>query len=59
MRGDSHDGKAVVTFSARVIGGKNSAGVETDTQGGVVVLQTIKLNSARLVVEDATHSGQQ
>lgn len=52
-------GKAVVTFSARAIEGKNIPGVETSNQGGVVVLQTIQLNNVSLVLGDAPHVGQQ
>jgi hypothetical protein len=51
--------KTVATFSARAITGKNIAGVSTDKQGGVVILQAIQLNDLSLVLEDSTHSGQQ
>ena len=45
--------KTVATFSARAIAGKNTAGVSTDKQGGVVVLQAIQLNDVSLVLENS------
>jgi hypothetical protein len=50
--------KAVVTFSARAVEGKNNPGVTTENQGGVVVLEAIQLNSVSLVLEGAPRSGQ-
>jgi hypothetical protein len=50
--------KAVVTFPAKATEGKNSVGVETETQGGVVLLESIQLSKLSLVVEGLPHSGQ-
>jgi hypothetical protein len=50
--------KAVVTFSAKAIEGKYEPGVETMTDGGVTVLETIQLRTVSLVLENASHSGQ-
>ncbi len=54
----AQNNKAVVTFSAKAISGKNSPGVDTDTKGGVSVLQSIQLSSVSLVLEGSTSSGQ-
>ena len=50
--------KAVVTFSAKIVAGKNEPGVETMTDGGVTVLESIQLRTVSLVLENAAHSGQ-
>ncbi len=54
----SQNEKAVVTFSARAVEGKNNPGVETNTEGGAQVLNTIHLSNVSLELEGATHSGQ-
>jgi hypothetical protein len=54
----AQNNKAVVTFSAKAITGKNSPGIETDSKGGVSVLQSIQLSSLSLVLEGSTSSGQ-
>ena len=50
--------KAVVTFSAKTVAGKYEPGIETMTDGGVTVLETIQLRTVSLVLENASHSGQ-
>jgi hypothetical protein len=50
--------KAVITFSAKAVDGKNDPGVETLTDGGVTVLESIQLKTVSLVLENAAHSGQ-
>ena len=50
--------KTIVTFSAKAVEGKNEPGVETLTDGGVNILETIQLRTVSLVLENATHSGQ-
>jgi hypothetical protein len=50
--------KTVVTFSAKAVEGKNEPGVETLTDGGVNILETIQLRTVSLVLENASHSGQ-
>ena len=55
----AQSGKAVVNFSAKLVEGKYTPAVGTDKQGEAVVLQTIQLNNAKLILEGATHAGQQ
>ena len=50
--------KAVITFSAKAVEGKNDPGVETMTDGKVTVLKSIQLRTVSLVLENASHSGQ-
>ena len=50
--------KAVITFSAKAVNRKNDPGVETMTDGGVTVLESIQLRTVSLVLESAAHSGQ-
>jgi hypothetical protein len=54
----AQNNKAVVTFSAKAVAGKNSPGVDTETKGGVTVLESIQLSKLSLVLEGATNSGQ-
>jgi hypothetical protein len=54
----TQNGKAVVTFSAKTVDGKNTPGVETSTQGGVQTLQIIRLSNLSLVLDGTTQSGQ-
>jgi len=54
----AQNNKAVVTFPAKAITGKNNPGIDTETKGGVSVLQSIQTNALSLVLEGATSSGQ-
>ena len=54
----TQDGKAVVTFSARAVEGKNNPGVDIYTHGGVVNLEAIYLSSISLALEGAPKPGQ-
>ncbi len=54
----SQNEKAVVTFPAEAAEAKNSAGVETHSQGAIEVLDTIRLSNLTLVLQGAPHSGQ-
>jgi len=50
--------KAVITFSAKMVEGKNNPGVETYTQGGVPILDVIRTDKFSLELESAPQSGQ-
>ena len=50
--------KAVITFSAKAVEGKNDPSVNTISEGGVDVLQSIQLENISLVVEGAAQSRQ-
>ncbi|MGD0738527.1 MAG: hypothetical protein ABR957_02950 [Terracidiphilus sp.] len=50
--------KTVVTFSAKVVEGKNNAGVETDKQGGTTILDVINTGKYSLILEGGPQSGQ-
>jgi hypothetical protein len=50
--------KAVATFPATAVEGKNQPGVTTSGLGGTVVLESIQLDHVSLVLQGATHSGQ-
>ncbi|MGD0680644.1 MAG: hypothetical protein ABR990_01240 [Terracidiphilus sp.] len=54
----TQDGKTVATFSAKAVAGKYNRGFETNTLGGVVVLDSIYLNDVKLVLESAKQTGQ-
>jgi hypothetical protein len=50
--------KTVVTFSAKMVEGKNNAGVETNRQGGTTILDVINTGKFSLILEGAPQSGQ-
>lgn len=50
--------KAVATFSATAVEGKNQPGVTTSGLAGAAVLESIQLDHVSLVLQGATHSGQ-
>jgi hypothetical protein len=50
--------KTVVTFSAKMVEGKNDPGVETDTQGGASILDVIRTSRFSLTLNGTSQSGQ-
>jgi hypothetical protein len=50
--------KTVVTFSAKLVEGKNNPGVETDTRSGAAILDAINTSKFSLTLEDEPQSGQ-
>jgi len=54
----TRQGKTVATFTAKVIDGKSTPGLETVTRSGAAFVQTIHLNNATLELEVPAHSGQ-
>ena len=50
--------KTIVTFSAKVVAGKNLPGINTDAKSGVAVLESIQLSKLSLLLEGTTTSGQ-
>ena len=50
--------KAVVTFSAKLVEGKNNAGVETDDRGGATILNAITTGKFSLILDGGPQSGQ-
>jgi len=52
------DKKTVVTFSAKMVEGKNNPGVETNTQGGATVLSVINMSKFSLILGGGAQSGQ-
>jgi len=52
------DKKTVVTFSAKMVEGKNNPGVETNTQGGATVLNVINMSKFSLILGGGAQSGQ-
>jgi hypothetical protein len=50
--------KTVITFSAKIVEGKNDPGVETDTQGGSAILDVIRTSKFSLILDGAPQSGQ-
>jgi hypothetical protein len=50
--------KTVVTFSAKMVEGKNNPGVETDSQGGATILDVIRTGKFSLILGGASQSGQ-
>jgi hypothetical protein len=54
----TRDEKAVVTFAAKTVAGKNLPGITTNSEGGVNLLNSIQLDNVSLVLEGATQTGQ-
>ncbi|MDR3799188.1 MAG: hypothetical protein P4K93_13615 [Terracidiphilus sp.] len=52
------DKKTVVTFSAKMVEGKNDPGVETNSQGGALILDVIRTNKFSLILDGGPQSGQ-
>jgi hypothetical protein len=52
------DKKTVVTFSAKMVEGKNNPGVETNSQGGATILDVIHTSKFSLTLSGAPQSGQ-
>lgn len=50
--------KTVVTFSAKMVEGKNISGVETDTEGATTILNAINTGKFRLTLDGSSQSGQ-
>jgi hypothetical protein len=50
--------KSVLTFPAKVVEGKNNAGLTTDSRGGSDTLVSIELDDATLELQTAAQSGQ-
>jgi len=50
--------KAVITFSAKMVEGKNQPSVETDTQGATAILDVIRTDNFSLILEGTPQSGQ-
>jgi hypothetical protein len=50
--------KTVVTFSAKIVEGKNNSGVETNSQGGATILDAINTGKFSLTLDGSPQSGQ-
>jgi hypothetical protein len=50
--------KTVVTFSAKMVEGKNDPSVETDSQGGAAILDVIRTSKFSLILGGGQQSGQ-
>jgi hypothetical protein len=50
--------KAVITFSAKMVEGKNDPGVETDKQAGATILDVIRTSKFSLILGGGPQSGQ-
>jgi hypothetical protein len=50
--------KTVITFSAKMVEGKNDPGVETDSQGGAAILDVIRTSKFSLILDGGPQSGQ-
>jgi hypothetical protein len=50
--------RAVITFSAKLVEGKNAPSVETDTHGGAPILDVIHTDDFSLILEGTPQSGQ-
>jgi len=54
----TQNGKAVITFSAKMVEGKNQPSVETATQGVTTILDVIHTDNFSLILDGTPQSGQ-